>query len=292
MKPILLVNESHVVNDSFIARYVETPHTSKRYHYHEEYELLYNIENTGTRCVGDSIERYRNNDLVLVGSKIPHFWHSDEEYFSGDPNFRTKAVIVQFVDDVLINSLLGLPELGDIKNLFERSSRGIQISGLEARVIGDKMIQLTKLDGWRRLLMLVEILSLMNEAENFRLLSTTSFFENHKNGNEEKISKILNLMVENYNRDFTLEEAASNANMSISAFCRYFKKNTTKTFSHLLNEIRIGFACKSLIYTENSISEIAFNSGYNNVPYFNRLFKKLKEVTPNEYRQKHLKVPA
>lgn len=290
MKPIFLVKENTSISDAFSVNYIDIPSSSKQYHYHEGYELLYSNENSGVRCVGDSIERFSQNDLVLIGRKIPHFWHSDEKHLTGDPNFKTRAIMVQFGEDFFSSTALGFQEFGDLKNLLNNATRGIQIRGIEAKVIGEKMVLLTRLNGWRRLLLLIEILSLMYEATNYRLLSSTSFSEDHKNGNEEKISKIFNLMVANYNHDLTLEEVAESANMCISAFCRFFKKNTTKTFSQLLNEIRIGFACKSLIYTENSISEIAFNSGYNNVPYFNRQFKRLKEVTPNEYRQKHLKM--
>jgi AraC-like DNA-binding protein len=290
MKPIFQVKENHTINDSFIVRYLDKPHSSKQYHYHEEYELLYNIQNSGIRCIGDSIERYGNNDLVFIGNRIPHFWHSDEMYFSDDPDFRPNAVIVHFGKDVFSNMFDSFPELADLKKLLERSGSGIHFRGIEARVIGEKIISLTKLTGWKRLLMLIEILSIMNETNNYRLLSSTSFLESPRNCNEERINKIFNLMIEKHSQDLTLEEAAYHVNMSVSAFCRYFKKHTTKTYSQVLNEIRIGFACKSLMYTENTISEIAFNSGYKNVPYFNRLFKKMKDATPNEYRQNHIKM--
>lgn len=286
MKPVFITRNDQAL-DSLDVKYLESPHSSNQYHYHDEFEILYNIEDSGVRCIGDSIERYQNNDLVFLGYKIPHFWHSDEEYFIADSGFTTKAVRIKF-NSVIIDNLMLLPEMTGLQDLLNRSGRGINFTGFTAGVIGEKMICLSQMKGWRRLLLLIEILYLMSESKNFRLLSSTSISENPLKNSEEKISKIFNLMVEKHNLDLTLEDVASHVNMSVSAFCRYFKKHTTKTYSQLLNEIRIGFACKSLIYTDQTISEIAFSSGYRNVPYFNRLFKRLKETTPNEYRQKHM----
>ncbi len=284
MKPTFLVKQSKTGDSSFIVKYIDLPHLYKDFFYHNEYELLYNIENSGTRCIGDNISRYGNHDLVLVGPNIPHFWHSDEKFIKGYPEVESKSIVVQFVEDFLGNPFFNLPEIASIKNLLNRSTRGVQIRGEEAVFIGKKIIQLTKLTGWRRLLLLIEILHLMNEASDYVLLASSGFIETHKIRNEEKISLIFNSIVANSSRDFTLKEAAALANMSVSAFCRYFKKNTTKTFSVVLNEIRIGSACRSLIYTDDSISQIAYKSGYLNVPYFNRQFKKIKGVTPLDYR--------
>jgi AraC-like DNA-binding protein len=284
MKPTFLVKESKTSESSFIVKYIDIPHFYKDFFYHNEYELLYNIENSGTRCIGDNISRYSNHDLVLVGPNIPHFWHSDEKYIKGYPKVKSKSIVIQFVADFLGNPFLNLPEVSSLKNLLKRADRGIQIRGKEARMIGEKIVLLTGLTGWKKLLLLLEILNLMNEAKDYILLASSNFTESNKIRNEDKISNIFNSIVANHNRDYTLNEAAALANMSISAFCRYFKKNTTKTFSTVLNEIRIGSACRSLIYTEESISQIAYKSGYLNVPYFNRQFRKLKGLTPQEYR--------
>lgn len=287
MKPIFLEKETQMGENSFLARYAEVPHTYNQFHFHKEYELLYNIENSGTRFVGDSIRRFGNNDLVLVGPHLPHYWQSDDIYFEGNPNIKAKVVLIQFVEDFLGEKFINLPESKPIRDLLKKASQGIQIRGDEARLIGKKIVRLTRLSGWSRLLLLIEILCQMSEAKDSMLLASSGFCEAHKIGNGERVSDIFNHIIKNHQRDFSLEEAARLANMNPSAFCRYLKRSTSKTFSEILNEVRIGFACKMLINTQLSVSEIAYNCGYQNVPYFNRQFKNIKDRTPQEYRFKY-----
>lgn len=287
MKPIFLEKDTQAGEHSFFARYAEVPHTYNQFHFHKEYELLYNIENSGTRFIGDSIRRFGNHDLVLVGPHIPHYWQSDDQYFLGDPNIKARVVLVQFVEDFLGDKFLKSPEMVLIRNLLDRAAQGIHIRGEAARVIGEKFYQVTQLTGWKKLLILIEALCMMSEAKDYSLLASSGFCESHKVGNEERISTIFNHIIKNHQREFKLEEAASLANMNSSAFCRYIKKTTSKTFSEILNEVRIGFACKMLINTNDSISQVAYNSGYQNVPYFNRQFRLIKDRTPLEYRLKY-----
>ncbi len=287
MKPIFLEKDTQAGENSFFARYAEVPHTYNQFHFHKEYELLYNIENNGTRFIGDSIRRFGNHDLVLVGPNIPHYWQSDDQYFMGDPNIKARVVLVQFVDNFLGEKFLNVPEMALIRNLLDRAAQGIQIKGEEARAIGEKFYQVTQLNGWKKLLTLIEALCMMSEAKDYILLASRGFCASHKVGNEERISTIFNHIIKNHQREFKLEEAAELANMNPSAFCRYIKKTTSKTFSEVLNEVRIGFACKMLINTNDSISQVAYNSGYQNVPYFNRQFRTIKDRTPQEYRMKY-----
>ncbi|WP_236978949.1 AraC family transcriptional regulator [Membranihabitans maritimus] len=289
MKPIYFRKYATQPDHSFLVKYAEVSHTYNQFHYHNEFELLYHIENKGTRFVGDSIQRFNNGDLVLVGSNIPHYWLSDEEYFQ-NPDLKAKVVLVQFAPDFLGNTFMHLPEMKLIDDLLIRATQGIQICGEEAKYIGQILKQLPKKEGWEKMLLMIEILCKMSQSRNYNLLASRGFCEASKLGNEEKISQIFNFIVKNHNKNIALEEVANVANMNPSAFCRYFKRSTSKTFSTVLNEIRIGFACKDLINTDKSISEIAYTVGYSHVSYFNRKFKKIKKVTPQEYREKFRRV--
>lgn len=287
MKPIYYKQYTPPPEYSFLVRYAEIPHTYNRFHYHKEFEILYNIENSGTRFIGDSIRRFSNGDLVLVGPHIPHYWHSDDRYFEGNENLLAKVILLQFDDNFLGEKFVGLPEMTGIRDLFEKAAHGIRFTGRPAAKIGDKIIQISEEKGWKRLLCMVEMLCMMSDSNEYELLSSRGYTEASKYANQEKISDIFHFMISNYNRDINLDEVADHANMNTSAFCRYFKRSTSKTFSQALNEIRIGFACKKMINTDKPISEIAYECGYLNVPYFNRVFKIVKSITPQNYRKMH-----
>ena len=76
------------------------------------------------------MERFNSGDLVLVGSNIPHYRLSDEDYYQ-DPDLMAKVVLVQFDPDLLGNSILHLPEMTLLADLLRRAGRGIQIVGDE-----------------------------------------------------------------------------------------------------------------------------------------------------------------
>jgi AraC-like DNA-binding protein len=288
MKPVYFRKYSQPIESSFLVQYAEVPHTYNQFHFHKEYEILYNIENSGTRFVGDSISRFNNGDLVLVGTHIPHYWHSDDQFFEENSNLKAKVVLIQFVENFLGDRFFASPEMKNINSLFSKAAHGIRFKGNDATKIGDKIIQILEAEGWKKMIMMIEILGLMSEAKDIELLSSCGFTEAAHYSNQQKISDLFNFIISNYNREIKLEEAASFLNMNESAFCRYLKKSTTKTFSQILNEIRIGFACKKMINTDKNISEIAFECGYLNISYFNRVFKKVKGRTPHIYRNIHL----
>lgn len=283
MKPIFFKKNTQAAEHSFYTRYADVPHNYNKFHFHKEYELLYNIANSDTHFVGDSIHRFENHDLVLIGSNIPHFWQSDDSFFEGNPKIKARVVLVQFVEDFL-RQFLNTPEMALIKNLLHRATQGIQVRGKEARFIGGKFYELTKYSGWQRLVKLIEALCMMSDTKDYVLLTSQGFCESHKTGNEERISLIFNNIIKNHNLDYKLEMAAELANVNKTAFCRYIKKATSKTFSEVLNEVRIGFACKELINSIYAISNIAYNSGNQNLPYLNRQFRKIKNCSPQEYK--------
>lgn len=289
MKPIFLPKETRTAEESFFCRYAEVPHTYDKFHYHKEYELLYHIENRGTRFVGDSIRRFSHGDLVLVGPNIPHYWHSDDMYYEKNQNLTAKVVLFHFLKDFAGEDFFELPEMKAAKSLLERARHGVQIFGTKTLHIGSKIMDVVNKTGWERILSLIAILNEMGEVDQFNLLASAGFCNSYyKNRNEEKITNLYNYMLQNHNRELSLEEVAGHVNMNTSAFCRFIKNVTNKTFSNILNEIRIGVSCRQLINTGLSISEVGYNCGYQNISYYNRQFKTIKQMTPFEYRMKHV----
>ena len=288
MGPRFLTKNTKSAEHSFFCEFAEVPHTYDQFHYHKEYELLYTIENNGTRFLGDSIESFSNDDLILVGPNLPHYWQSDKEYYEDASTLKARIILIQFEMDFAGKDLFDLPEMKNAKKLLTAAHRGVQIKKDDAVCLKEKIINITKKTGWNQILDLLSVLCEMAESE-YSLLASEGFSQSYyKTNNEEKISNIYNFLVQNHHKNLTLNEVADHANMNPSAFCRYFKSVTNKTMSESLNDIRIGIACKKLINTELSIAEIGYMCGYQNVSYFNRQFKLVKKINPTHYRTIHL----
>ncbi len=289
MKPIFLPKETQTAESSFFCRYAEVPFTYDKFHYHKEYELLYHIRNRGTRFIGDSIRRFTHGDLVLVGPNIPHFWRSDDIYYRNNPKLKARLIVIHFVKDFAGKDFFEMPEMKTAKNVLDRAKYGVQIYGHLVKKLSYEIISLPEKTDWRRISSLISILNQMGETEEYKLLCSSGFCNSfYKSENEKRITDIYNFLMENYTRPIQLEEIAAYAKMNASAFCRFFKSTTNKTFSNALNEFRIGIACDKLINSRISVSEIGYDCGFHSISYFNRQFKKIKNLTPIEYRQKYM----
>jgi AraC-like DNA-binding protein len=119
------------------------------------------------------------------------------------------------------------------------------------------------------------------------LLSDESFTDNKITHNSRRIESVFEFMRENFDKDVTLSEVAKIAGMTEVSFSRFIKKRTGKTFIDSLNEIRLGHSARRLIDTTETISEIAYKCGFNNLSYFNRLFKSKKNCTPKQFREEY-----
>ncbi|WP_068775536.1 response regulator [Paenibacillus sp. FJAT-26967] len=102
--------------------------------------------------------------------------------------------------------------------------------------------------------------------------------------NRDDIKRLLDYMKENYAQDISLKQAAEMINISESYLSYIFKKETGTGFTDCLNMLRIDKAAHSLLHTHLPIYEISLQVGYENINYFGRIFKKIKGVSPQKYR--------
>lgn len=248
-------------------------------HFHPEYELNFISNGKGVnRVVGDSIEEIENIELVLVGSNLHHGWLNNN-----CENKNIREITIQFHDNLFQEELLSRKIMKPIKEMFDRSVHGILFSEKVSLDILDRIINISKLDSMDYFLELTSILHDLANSRNQRLLSnyTTNrdSFEN-----SDKIKKIYEYVQENFDKKITLTEASELVHMSQVSFNRFMKKRTGKTFVDYVNDVRIGHASIKLIEKDVSISETAFNCGFNNIANFNRVFKKSKKCTPSQYK--------
>jgi AraC-like DNA-binding protein len=138
--------------------------------------------------------------------------------------------------------------------------------------------------GFERIITLCNCLSLIALQQDYITLSTQEV-KVFNSKNKERIDKILQYTIDYFQEPVTLEDVAKSVAMSIPAFCSYFKKSTKKTYIDFLNEVRVGYACKQLIDTQNNIASICYDSGFNTLANFNKQFLKVKKLTPSVYRK-------
>jgi AraC-like DNA-binding protein len=285
MKPQFYIVPRDVFS-SHLARHHTLPNFGTEWHYHPELELHYIVRGEGVRFVGDNVSNFDPGELLLLGENLPHMWRCEEKYFQRDPKVTAEAIVVQFLPDFLGQDFLSKPESAAILNLYDRAKSGLIISGKTRERVVDLMRKSVNTTGLRRVVLILNILELLSHSEDMQPISRKSSYHSSKE-EVDRLNKVYNYTLRNYNRDLTLEEIASVAHLSVTSFCRYFKLMSKKTFHDFLIEIRISHAQRMLI--ENSsvtVEAICFECGFNNRSNFFAHFKKITGLTPLEYKRK------
>lgn len=249
-------------------------------HFHPEFELNFIFNGKGVRrVVGDSLEEIEDIELVLVGPNLVHGWQ-----LHNCKSKKIHEITLQFHNDLFDEKMLERRIFKPIKDLFIRSSHGILFSEKIANDLKPRLMNLSKIDSIDYFMELISILQDLANSRKQRLLSTQST-NNKKFENSSQIKKVYEYIHENFNRKISLDEISQLVNMSSVSFNRFIKKRTGKTFIEYTNDTRISYATRWLIETDLSISEISFKCGFNNIANFNRVFKKVKNITPSEFRE-------
>jgi len=269
-------------------QFVEPRGFAFQWHYHTEIELTLITHGRGLRFVGDSIERFDEGDLVLLGSGLPHTWSSDE-------NSRNhRSVFVQFLPAFWGDSFDALPEMRRVRELIQRSERGLVFTG-EARARAERLMKdlttrgATPLD---HLLALLSALAELSQTTGVRTLCRTQTNATVS----EQVGRRLKTVLDRVHADIidlpTQAELAESVKLSPQAFSRFFKRQVGKTFVGYVNEWRVGLACRSLLETDEPIIAVAIDSGFDNLSHFNRQFKRITGRTPSDYRRSRGEQPG
>ncbi|MGE4585936.1 MAG: AraC family transcriptional regulator [Mangrovibacterium sp.] len=266
----------------------EFPHFTFPWHFHPEYELVYVIKSFGKRFVADHAEDFKEGDLVLLGPNLPHFWKNNELFYSGDPRYQVNAVVVHFPEDFLAHELESYSEFFRIGKLLKRAARGISFPSEVSAKIGPQLRKLLKKKGLEQLLGFIRILDKLAGTEGGRLLSSENYQPDFLEWPSERMERVMHLINTGYREPISQETIARRIGMNSSAFSRYFREKTGKSFTNFVSEMRIGYACKLLQEGKLSVSQIGFESGFNNLSNFNRSFRKINSCTPTQYRNQFL----
>jgi AraC-like DNA-binding protein len=288
MKPILEKLTTQESRYSFVLQRDEFQYYPTPWHYHPEYELVLVVKSHGQRIVGDSIENFEDGDLVFMGPNLPHVFNNGPEYYLGNPELRAEAIVIHFNETFAGKGFFELPEMSRVKKLLFNSKWGLKILGRTRRKIASAMGKMLHQTPARRLLHLIELLEELSISEEYRMLASLGYLQADQQQDANRMNKVYDYIMARFRNPLTLGEVAQVANLTPQSFCRFFKSRTRKTFSRFLNEVRVGYACKLMAEEHLNISDICYQSGYNNVSNFNRQFKRIVNRPPLVYRKEYL----
>jgi len=266
---------------SFVLRVYRGKSLSFNWHYHPELELVLITNGRGTRFVGDSVQNFQTGDLCFLGANLPHTWVSD-------PSVKTVGyVLIQFLPVFCGKDFFKIPETQSLSQLFMRAKQGLQISGEAHEQVAKKMISLHRKPSgsFLQLIEFMEILNTIAESKYCYPIALSGLEPSHNLSAHKKLHQVLELIHSDTHGSLTQSDVAEKIRLSPQAFSRFFKRAMGKTYMEYLQEFRISKVCRALLETDKNITEVAYELGFDNLSTFNLTFRKLKGVTPTQYRK-------
>jgi AraC-like DNA-binding protein/mannose-6-phosphate isomerase-like protein (cupin superfamily) len=245
------------------------------FHYHPEIELLLVFDGIGRRHVGNHVSYYENGDLVLIGSNLPH------SGFGYGALGKHEEIVIQFKKELIKETV----ESQKIMLLLERAQFGISFSQETKRALLTDFREVVGLSPWEKYIWLLNILNKLADIEDYQLLNATQYQKSNFSKDQNRVSRIFDFVDKNYASEIDVKVVADLSNLTLPAFCNYFRKNLGVSFTDFLNEYRINQAC-ILLSEGQSITDVAYKCGFNSLSYFSRIFKTYKKFSPTDFQRK------
>ena len=252
-----------------------------RWHYHDEYELHLITATAGKVFVGDWIGPFQPGHLVLTGPRLPHNWISMDLPEGGAP---LRDLVIQFPHEPLAQAAKAFPEVRELMPLLERAKNGIEFFGLGERAQAH-WHRVKNGRGLARFAAFCEFLTDLARCTDYRLLSNVQLQSVDDDDSLDQIDAVLNRLTDDLSRPVSAAELAEELGMTESRFSRFFRRATGNTFTDFVNRVRVQRACQLLMESDQLITHICFEVGFNNVANFNRRFLEIKGMTPSEFRK-------
>jgi AraC-like DNA-binding protein len=285
MKP-LFTHIGKTPRESLILVKRDVPYFDTPFHFHPECELVYVINGTGKRIIGDKIEVFGPGDMIFLGPNIPHVWYSDPSFYQKNADLHSIAIVLYFSKDIFGENFYQLEESQLLKEFLGRAERGLKITGSTHERIVSLLTKMNESSGLKRIVYLVQVLDCLTTSRDTEALASITYKNSYDTRDNHKIDEVFLYLNKNFMRDISMPEVADLCHMTPQSFCRFFKTRTKSTFIDFLNDIRISHARKLLIESDDqTIAEIAYLCGYKNLSNFNKLFKIKTRLTPKEYKR-------
>jgi AraC-like DNA-binding protein len=250
------------------------------WHFHPEYEIVYAEAANGIRHVGDHVSKYKGSDLVFIGPNIPHL------NFDYGVKTSCEIVVVQMKEDFLGKDFFTLPEMTGIKNLFQRAQNGIAFYGETKRKVSERLKGLSMLSHFKQLMELLNIFEILATSNEYEDLHSIPIAKASLLKEQHRMHRIYHFIETRYQQAIDVNEVAALTHLTTAPFCRYFKKTTHLTFTDFLNQYRINQA-KKLLLLDKNVTEACYESGFENLSYFNKTFRKIAGENPSQFKKRH-----
>jgi|SRR5690554_1715665 len=275
---------------SFLIREIHAPHFDPTFHLHPEFQISYVVKGEGNRFIGDSVQPFKANDLVLLGPNLPHVWRNHKPYFEKNSNLSTTVIVLYFKANFLGHTIQTKEEFESIKHLLNHSQKGLEITGKTKTKVCRLMVDLLSLTGPESIIQLLKILNVLADSEECHIITHTHPIAYNTAFEAHRMNDVYDFVMKHFHKKIKLEEVADIACMTKTSFSRYFKSRSNKSFSDFLKEIRVEHACKLLKEGKMNIARIGYESGFHTPSNFNKQFKKVTGKQPREYRDEYHKI--
>ena len=254
-----------------------------RWHFHKEYELHLIVASSGKVFIGDYIGNFYPQSLFLTGPNLPHNWISQVE--EGEV-ITKRDMLVNFTDQLLEDGSQVFTEFKSLAPLLERAQYGIEFRC--KNTIAQAMTLMQRIEdaqGMARLGHFFVLLEALCACEDYLVLSGGTTAQLADEHSIDRTNRAVDYIFAHYARELSLEEVAQYLGMKPTYFSRVFKQATGRTFVEFVNRLRISKSCELLAVGDKAVTDVCFESGFNNISNFNRRFQQLKGMTPSHYRR-------
>lgn len=272
---------------SFSNRHDIVPYFYNQWHYHPEIEIIHIVQGTGSRFIGDNVDNFKEDDVILIGANLPHLFRNDDSYYKNIPGLQAESFTIHFLPEIFGQAFLTIPENKPINALLQKAAYGISIHGETKHRVKAMMQAINFASKSERIILLMQLLNVIALADDNLPIAHFNASETINRSDESRLNKVYQYTLNNYAREITLAEIAAIVYMVPHSFCRYFKSRTNKRYSQFILEVRVSMACKLLSETDQSIAVVCYESGFKNFSNFNRHFKAIAGKSPLEYRKSY-----
>ena len=269
---------------SFLVRQFEEKSFRAPYHFHPELELTFIVSGSGKRYVGTHMSDFYPGDFVLLGAGLPHCWKTEN---TGEE--ESGSLVVQFRMDFLGDDFFQKPEMAAVLQMLHKSCNGIRFTGNLAAYKRNMQELLEEPNSYKKVILLLDLLHRLSLSKKYVLLEKQRVHVTLSAAEQQRIHTVMAYIVEHFKEHVSLAAAATLANMTPPAFCKYFKRITRKTFIEAVTDYRIDYAAQQLIRTSHPVSQIGSDSGFEDLSHFHKMFKARLKASPLCYRNAFLR---